>query len=324
MVEPESDAGDPIPGAADPLDRMPLRFIVGTTATGKTALALELAPRLGAEIIALDSMTVYRGLDIGTAKPTSEEQARVRHHLIDVADPAQRYDLKQFLADVHAAVDDMATRGKTPLFVGGTGLYLAALLRGLFEGPPTDLALRAELEGRAERDGNAALHAELTEVDPVAAERIHVNDTRRIVRALEVWTQTGSTLSSVQEQWGSEPSARERRAAIVGLQIPTDELDERIARRTAAMLAAGWPEEAERAAVGAGLGASAAQALGYDTALACARAEITLEEAQARIALRTRQFARRQRTWFRKFDIRWFDPRDASTVTAAEAVLRDA
>lgn len=308
-------------GERDPLDRLPLRFLVGTTATGKSGLALAVAPQLGAEIVALDSMTVYRGLDVGTAKPSPEERSGVRHHLLDVADPAERYDVQRYLADVRDALVSIERRGATPLFVGGTGFYLAALLRGIFEGPPVDPEIRRALEERAAREGGSALHAELAAVDPDSAARIHVNDERRVVRALEVFEQTGSTLSSLQEQWSDRPAARERRATVVGLSLPVDELDRRIAARADAMLAAGWADEALGLARGAGLGPSAAQALGYDAALALGRGEIGPDEARDRIALRTRQFARRQRTWFRKFDVHWLDPRDDDVDTRARELL---
>ncbi len=306
------------------LDRVPLRFLVGPTASGKTGLALQVAPAIGAEIVALDSMTVYRGLDIGTAKPTSEERAQVPHHLLDVADPWERFDLQAYLGLVERTLLDLESRGASALFVGGTGLYLAALLRGVFDGPPSDPTLREELMARAEREGDAILHAELARVDPEAAGRIHVNDRRRTVRALEVWHQTGQPMSAHQRQWQGTVSAREARAVIVGLELPTDELDRRIHQRTGEMLGAGWPEEAERVSAGAGLGPSAIQALGYATALQVASGALSMADAHGEIALRTRQFARRQRTWFRKFDIDWFDPRAEGVANEITARMRSA
>jgi len=301
------------------LDRVPLRFLVGPTASGKTGLALQVAPAIGAEIVALDSMTVYRGLDIGTAKPTAAERAQVPHHLLDVADPVERFDLQTYLGLVERALLELESMGKSALFVGGTGLYLAALLRGVFDGPPSDPALRAELMDRAEREGDAALHAELAKVDPEGAARIHVNDRRRTVRALEVWRQTGRPMSAHQSQWQHSASPREARAVIVGLELPTEELDRRIHQRTGEMLEAGWPEEAERVSAGPGLGPSAVQALGYDAALRVATGELSAAAAHGEIALRTRQFARRQRTWFRKFAIDWVDPRDGDAANAITA-----
>ncbi|MDB2577117.1 tRNA (adenosine(37)-N6)-dimethylallyltransferase MiaA [Planctomycetota bacterium] len=306
------------------LDRVPLRFLVGPTASGKTGLGLRVAAELGAEIIALDSMTVYRGLDIGTAKPTLEERAQVPHHLIDVADPERRFDLQSYLGMVEEALLGLESRGSSALFVGGTGLYLAAMLRGVFDGPPADPELRALLTERAEREGDAALHAELAAVDPESAERIHVNDRRRTVRALEVWQQTGQTMSAHQSQWSDGPSPREARAVIVGLELPTEELDRRIRLRTDEMLRAGWPEEAARVLSGRGLGPSASQALGYKAAAAVGTGELSQAEGLDEIALRTRQFARRQRTWFRKFDIDWVDPRSEAASNAITARMRSA
>src|SRR6476661_495553 len=166
-------------------------ILTGPTACGKTALALELAERIGAEIVALDSMTVYRGMDIGTAKPTPGERARVPHHLIDVLDPWESLTVAWWLERAAGACRDITTRGKRPLFVGGTPFYLKALLHGLFPGPPGNEELRRELEAEAERDGKAKLHAKLAAVDPKTATRLHPNDVRRVVRALEVYQLTG-------------------------------------------------------------------------------------------------------------------------------------
>ncbi|QDV06898.1 IPP transferase [Planctomycetes bacterium Poly30] len=307
----------------DVLDAIPLRFIVGTTASGKTGLALRLAehPRVlaagGLEIVSLDSMNLYRGLDIGTAKPSAEERSRVPHHLVDVAGPEERFDLQRYLQLVRTACEEIVARGALPLFVGGTGLYLAAILRGLFEGPPADLALRQRLLDASAPEGAPSLHDRLREVDPGSAERIHPNDTRRTIRALEVWEQTGETMTSLQAQWNAARSPRERRARMVGLHVPVDALDGLIAERTEEMLAQGWPEEALALEEAGGLGDSASQALGYDTALALAQGEITREEAARRIVLRTRQFARRQRTWYRKFEIDWLDAASPDLVEKA-------
>jgi tRNA dimethylallyltransferase len=321
--------GDPATQTGpDILDALPLRFLVGTTASGKSGLALKLAehPRVlasgGLEVVSLDSMNVYRGMDIGTAKPSREERARVPHHLVDVAEPSERFDLQSYLALATEACSAIVSRGATPLFVGGTGLYLAALLRGLFEGPPADLELRERLRAESESGAAPPLHERLRAIDPDSAERIHPNDTRRTLRALEVWEQTGTTMTSLQAQWNAESSPREERARIVGLEVPEELRDARIRARTDAMLQGGWPLEALALAEGAGLGDSASQALGYDTALALAKGELEQEEAAQLIALRTRQFARRQRTWYRKFDIQWLDATGTDLVEAALRELR--
>lgn len=307
--------------AQDILERTPLRFLVGPTASGKTALALELCRRTGAEVVSLDSMLVYRGLDIGTAKPTRAERAAVPHHLLDLVGPEERFDVQQFLTALREVLLDLERRGVPALCVGGTGFYLAAVLRGLFEGPPVDTRLRAKLEAHARAIGPERLHAELQGIDAESAARLHPHDTRRVVRALEVFAQTGRTLADWQQEWGREPSARERGARLVGLAVETDELDRRIRLRTEQMLADGWREEALAVRAGPGFGPSAAQALGYAEVLAWADGELTRDEASQRIALQTRQFARRQRTWYRKFPIEWLPADAPDRVERALALL---
>lgn len=297
----------PSPEPSDVLDRLPLRFLVGPTASGKSRLGLEIAEEIGAEIISLDSMSVYRGMDIGTAKPSGTERERVPHHLIDVADPRERFDLQTYVKLVRETLLDMEARGVLPLFVGGTGLYLAALLRGLMDGPEVDPVLRKRLQDRAEQEGTHALHEELLTLDPESAARLHPNDERRILRALEVREQTGRTMTEWQREWRlteGQTSAREASARIEGMNVPVDELDQRIRARIEQMLDDGWPEEAERLEEHGGLGETAKQALGYGVALQLSRGEVERAAAVDEITLRTRQFARRQRTWFRKFDVR--------------------
>ena len=307
---------------SDPLDREPLCALVGPTASGKTALALEVAERAGAEILSLDSMLVYRGLDVGTAKPTGPERARVRHHLLDLVGPEERYDVQRYLADARAALEEVRARGARALFVGGTGFYLAALLRGIFEGPRVEPGIRAALEARAREVGPAALFAELTARDAASAARLHPNDVRRVVRALEVLEQTGRPLSDWQREWRATPGPRERSARLVGLEVPRAELDARIRARTEAMLSAGWREEALAVRAARGFGPSAAQALGYAEVLAWADGALDREQAAERIQQRTRQFARRQLTWFRKLPIRWLPgrgpPRETEPLAARE------
>jgi len=306
----------------DPLDREPLTLLVGATATGKTALALRVAEVAGAEILNLDSMLVYRGLDIGTAKPDAGERARVPHHGLDLVGADERYDVQRFLADTRAALEDVQGRGRRALFVGGTGFYLAALLRGLFEGPAHDPVLRERLELHAREVGAEALHAELSARDPLSAERLHANDERRVLRALEVLEQTGRTLSEWQTEWEAG-SPRLASARLVGLASEKATLDRRIAARTRAMLDAGWREEALRVREDPGFGPTAAQALGYREVLAWADGELERDEAEQTIALRTRQFARRQRTWYRKFDAHWVEagPPDDARVRATLGAL---
>ncbi|MBL8857659.1 MAG: tRNA (adenosine(37)-N6)-dimethylallyltransferase MiaA [Planctomycetes bacterium] len=289
---------------ADPLRGTVLRAIVGPTAAGKSDLALEIAERSGAEIVALDSMQVYRGMDIGTAKPTAAERARVRHHMLDLVTPDERYDVQRFLRDLAPVLDDLRARGVAPLFVGGTGFYLKVLTTGLFSGPDVDLELRARLMQRARVEGDSVLHGELARVDPAAAARIHPNDTKRVVRGLEVYLQTGEPLSSRQTQW--DPASPARARHLVGVTAEPEVLDRRIHARALAMLTAGWPEEAARVRATTGFGESAVQALGYAEALLVHDGSLSIAAAADQIARETRQFARRQRTWYRKFeDIVW-------------------
>lgn len=327
---PLSDDGSPLGdgsprGAEARLRNEPLRCLVGPTAAGKSRLALALAERYGVEIVSLDSMQVYARMDIGTAKPGVEERARVPHHMLDLVQPWERYDVQRYLRDLEPVQGDLDRRGRRALFVGGTGFYLMALTAGLFEGPPVDIELRRRIEARTREEGNPALHRELARIDPACAARIHVNDTKRLVRALEVYEQTGRPLSHWQKEWSSfalsgarGPSRRPRR--IAGLDLAVSELDRRIGERTRAMLAAGWVEEALGIRALGGFGPSAIQALGYRDVLDLADGRVDRETCAARIALATRQFARRQRTWYRKFpDIAWFPAPEGPRATRAPA-----
>jgi len=307
---------------SDPFDAEPLCCLVGPTASGKTALALDLCERMGGEVLSLDSMLVYRGLDIGTAKPSPAQQERVPHHLMDIVCPSDPYDVQQYLAAAREALGDVQGRAARGLFVGGTGLYLAALLRGLFEGPPVDRALRARLEKEREEQGAGEFHRRLAVADPKAGSRLHPNDGRRVVRALEVLEQTGRTLSDWQAEWDGEPSARQAAARVVGLSVDPDLLERRIRARTRAMLDGGWREEALAVRDGPGFGPSAVAALGYSDVLAWDEGRMTRAEAEEHIAIRTRQFARRQRTWYRKFDIHWIPADAPDLLDQARAVFR--
>jgi tRNA dimethylallyltransferase len=283
-------------------------ILTGPTACGKSALALELAERIGAEIVALDSMTVYRGMDIGTAKPNAAERRRVPHHLIDVLDPRESLTVAWWLERAAEACRDITARGKRPLFVGGTPFYLKALLHGLFPGPPADEELRRALEAEAGRDGNAALHARLAAVDPKTAARLHPNDVRRVVRALEVHTLTGKPISDWQQTWDTPTFAENPEAApppvripAVVLELPREVLYERINRRVDAMLAAGWLDEVRRLReLPRPLSREARQALGYRELLAHLDGTGPgWDETVELIRTHTRQFAKRQLTWFR-------------------------
>jgi tRNA dimethylallyltransferase len=283
-------------------------ILTGPTACGKSALALELAGRIGAEIIALDSMTVYRGMDIGTAKPTAAERGRVPHHLIDVLDPWESLTVAWWIDQAAEVCRGIVGRGKRPIFVGGTPFYLKALLHGLFPGPPGNEELRRSLETEAERDGNSALHARLATVDPKTAARLHPNDVRRIVRALEVHTLTGKPISDWQQTWDTpsfteNPETAPPVAAIPGvvLELPREALYERINRRVDTMLAAGWLEEVRQLReLPRPLSREAKQALGYRELLAHLDGSGSdWDETVELIRTHTRQFAKRQLTWFR-------------------------
>jgi tRNA dimethylallyltransferase len=286
--------------------------LAGPTAAGKSATAMELAQKLNAEIVALDSMTLYRGMDIGTAKATAVEQARVPHHLIDVLDAGQEISVTEYLVLAQRAACEIVSRGKVPLFVGGTGLYLRSLLRGVFAGPPADWDLRQKLEAEARQIGPDAFLAKLAAVDKVTAARLHANDLRRIVRALEVYELTGQPISSLQEQTPRPES--EQPMLTVWISPPRDWLHERINRRVVEMFNNGWVEEAwglfcQRPAVGK----TARQALGYQqmfdywTANEDQPAETVAPatippELIGEIQTATRQFAKRQMTWFRNLE----------------------
>jgi tRNA dimethylallyltransferase len=292
-------------------DGLSCGFLIGPTATGKSRLALEIAERAGAEIVSVDSMQVYRGMDVGTAKPSIEDRARVRHHLIDLVPPSERYDAKRYLGDLAVVLGDLRRRKQPALLVGGTGFYLKAILSGLFDGPPPDLELRARIEARVLETGPERAHAELARSDPRSAARIHARDTKRVVRALEVLEQTGRPLSDWQREWGWHGSGESIGAspAIVGIDAPAEEVDRRIEARTREMLAAGWADEAAAIRNGAGFGPTAIQALGYTEALALHDGAIDLETCAETIARKTRRFARRQRTWYRKIvGVRWIAP----------------
>lgn len=279
--------------------------VIGPTASGKSALAMRLAERAGAEILCVDSMTVYRGMDVGTAKPSPDERARVRHHLLDAAEPNETFTVARFVELADAAIADARSRRVPLVAVGGTPLYFKALFEGLFEGPGADEELRAKLRAQ----GNEDLHARLKQVDPVAAGRIHVNDDKRLIRAIEVYELTGRPISSFQTHWSAEgpPGAWRHPVRWVGLQWDRDELNRRINARVKQMLAAGWVEEVRRLLTTYGqLSKTAAEAAGYEQLIAHARGELSLDDAVEQIKIATRQLARRQAKWFRRFrDVTW-------------------
>jgi tRNA dimethylallyltransferase len=280
-------------------------FITGPTASGKTAVAIEVAHRLGAEILSLDSMAVYRGLDIGTAKPSPDERRQIPHHLIDLIEAGEDFSVAQYVAAAQEVAEEVRSRGCEALFVGGTPLYLKALLRGIFEGPPADWELRRQLLASAHEQGVHWLHARLTQVDPVAAQRLHPRDSRRLIRALEVFEKTGRPISQWQQQFDRARPATECRVFV--LDWPRDELYRRIEERIEAMFAAGLIDEVRHLlASGTHFSRTARQALGYREVLDYIAGRRNLLESIELVKIRTRQFARRQLTWFRSLsECRW-------------------
>jgi tRNA dimethylallyltransferase len=290
--------------------------VVGPTASGKSALALRLARARSGEIVSCDSLQVYRGLDIGSAKPTLQERAEVRHHLVDVADPDEPFSAAGYSRLAREALADVAARGKLAIVAGGTGLYLRALLQGLFEGPSRDEGLRGRLEALAVRFGDARLHRHLARVDPEAAARIPARDRVRVVRALEVYHLTGRPISEGQ-RGGARP-LRGFRVLVVGLDPGRDPLRDAVERRTREMLARGLVEETRALVARYGPRLRPLQSIGYRQAVAVVRGEMDVAQAQASIVTETMRFAKRQRTWFRhqQPDARWFAGPDDALAAA--------
>ncbi len=277
-------------------------FLAGPTACGKTAVSLELAQRINAEIIALDSMTLYRGMNIGTAKPSPAEFAVVPHHLFDMLDPHQDFSVADYVTAAKQCCRDILSRGRVPLFVGGAGMYLRAVLRGVFDGPAADLKFREQLESVAAEEGATALHTRLVHLDAVTAARLHPHDTRRVIRALEVFHVTGRPISEQQAE--RPPSAETRSKHILWLDRPRAELHQRINDRVVEMFAAGLIDEVRQLSVSPlGLGRTARQALGYKEVLDWMEAGGgSITEIMDTVQTRTRQFAKRQVTWFRNLE----------------------
>lgn len=291
--------------------------IVGPTAAGKTALSLELAERTGAEIVSLDSMQAYRGMDIGTAKPGPEELGRVPHHMIDVSDPATEVTVAEFRNLARSSIDDIASRGRLPLLVGGSGLYFRAVVDDL-RFPPRSPDVRGRLETEADDLGAGALHDRLAGVDPVAASRIEPGNVRRTIRALEAIELTGALFSEFDSSWESYKSLYDLR--VVGLRRDRPELYRRISERAEEMLAAGLRAEAEALAK-RGLSRTARQALGYRQVLEMPGAPE--DEVLAAIVRATKRFARRQEAWFRADPrVLWLDASGPELLAAAEEHIR--
>jgi len=280
-----------------------LLAVVGPTATGKTALAVELAARLGGEIVSADSVQIYRGFDVGSGKPTAAEIARAPHHLVDALDPPDHVDASTWAEAAARAVADVRARGRVPIVCGGTFLWVKALLFGLAEGPAAAPEVRERHRRIASDAGRPVLHAQLRAVDPDSAERLHPNDLVRVSRALEVFELTGRPMSAWQREHGF---ARARQPArLVALAVDPETLTARIRARVRAWLAGGWIEEVEGLVARGHCDARAMGSVGYAQVRAMLAGELPREELETAIVRATRVFARRQRTWLNHVDVAW-------------------
>ena len=280
---------------------MPPKVIVicGPTASGKTALGVALAKALNGEVVSADSMQIYRGMDIGTAKPTMEEMEGIPHHMIDVADPGEDFSAARYVEMAALCVDDILARGKTPLIVGGTGLYIDSLLSGR-QFAPFKGEVRSRLQERAQREGMEALHEELKRIDPERGEKLHLRDEKRILRALEIWYETGKTITEYDRESRAIPPRYEAATVFLNFKDRAN-LWERIDRRVDLMMEQGLEEEVRRLLTsGVPPTCTAMQAIGYKEFSAAVRGEDDLENAVAEVKLRSRQYAKRQVTWFRR------------------------
>ena len=295
--------------------------LVGATASGKSVVALALADRLGGEIVGADSRQIYRGLEIGTEAPTLADRARARHHFVAFLDPAETYSAGRYGREARAVVGEIEARGHVAIMAGGSGLYIRALLEGLFHGPARDDAIRARLESRVRAEGLDSLREELRRVDPEAHAGILPNDPVRVIRALEVHELTGRPISALRREHAAEPLP----AKVFGLRWSRPALAKRITSRIGRQLARGFLDEA-RALQSRNLpdDAPGPRTLGYRELLAHLRGEMTLDEASTQIALRTRQLAKRQETWFRLTrGVEWIDLASEEDLDRAPDVIQD-
>lgn len=285
-------------------------LILGVTASGKGRLAFDLAESLGAEIISIDSMKVYRRMDIGTGKPPEDARRRIAHHLIDVVEPSEPFSVSAFLDAAKEASEQIKNRKKCVIAVGGTALYIKALLYGLFEGPGTDEQIRARLKDQADAEGLDRFHRRLKEIDPEAADRIHPNDAKRLIRALEVHELTGRGISTFQQQWTGVNANDEW--TIIGLRREKEQESQRINARTKRMIADGLVDEVKALlAEDKPLGKQARGAIGYAEIIEHVNGKIDLDEAIELIKQNTRRLAKGQRTWFKTFkNVNWLDIED--------------
>jgi tRNA dimethylallyltransferase len=295
-------------------------LILGTTASGKGSLAFELAKNLDAEIVSIDSMKVYRRMDIGTAKPSLEQREQIKYHLIDIVEPSDSFSVGAFHEVVLQEIEQIQNRGKKIIAVGGTALYIKALLYGLFDGPGSDENVRIQLRRRIETEGSMELHRELAAVDPVAAERINPNDSKRIIRALEVYQITGKSISSFQRQWETHDvqndNGTDHNWTIIGLQREKTDTSSRINQRVKKMILAGLVDEVKSLLdEEKPLSKQARCAIGYAEIIQYLEGRIDLLEATELIKKNTRRLAKGQRTWFKTFkNVHWLDIEPDETI----------
>ena len=296
--------------------------ICGPTASGKTALSIALAKAFDGEVVSADSMQIYRRMDIGTAKPTKQEMDGVPHHMLDVAEPGEAYSVSRYVEEATACVEDILARGKLPIICGGTGLYIDGLIRGTdYQPAGTDNGIREQLEGEWEAQGAEQMMARLAAADPDSAVRLHLSDKRRILRALEVYLATGETITVHNARTKAIPPRYE--AVMIGLNTePRQILYDRIDRRVGVMLEQGLLQEVQSLLEDGLLDGTAAQAIGYKELLAYFRGEMTLETAADLIRQKSRNYAKRQLTWFRRDErVKWIV---YNAPEAAQAVLQEA
>lgn len=306
----------------------PVLVLVGPTAIGKTALSLKIAEQFQCEIISMDSMQVYRYMDIGTAKASPEERAQVPHYLIDICDPDEQYNAARFVKDALNAIDDITARGKVPLITGGTGLYLSSLLNGLFTEVAVEESVRLEVRKQYEERGREAAYAELVQVDSVAAERIHMNDTQRLLRGLEIFHSTGIPWSKhLESQQQQQPPVSFEHLLVIGLTCERSRLYERIEKRAGMMMNSGLMEEVKGLQkMGYDDQLTSMQAIGYRHAVQYLNGSQPLDATIKELVRDTRRYAKRQMTWFRKQrQLKWYDQdNDAPVLVDIKRMIKKA
>jgi tRNA dimethylallyltransferase len=282
-----------------------IQILTGPTASDKTEVGFRVAQQIEGEIVSADSMLFYRGMDIGTAKPSSGMRERVPHHFIDIIDPWESYSVGKYVKDAEGLISDISGKGRKFLIVGGSPLYIKGIIDGIFNGPEADWNIRKELEEVAEEKGNLHVHEILQRIDPVKAGELHPNDLRRIIRSIEVYRKTGEQASALQEQY--KKARRNYRFKIVCITREREDIYRRIGERVETMFDNGLVDEVQSLLDNPeGLSRQAGQALGYKEVIKYLEGRLTLSDAKELIKLNTRRFSKRQMTWFRSFqDVRW-------------------